>query len=671
VAKVLRRDNMQRTVRALRIALPIAFLAFLAVLYVNWDRSRSPKKRAAAEAVTSTQRPEDDPQAEARTFRDVQTIGGRVVSEIVAERVVSFKSGWTTLEGVTLTLYRENGLTYVIACPSAEFNTLTKEAEAKGGVRVNSSDGIEIRTAEIRYDGARLTNEIPVEFRVDRWNGKAGALDLDVQGETLRLHKSVVATMAAASPVEEPMTIRGAETLFKRRENTVEFQQKVQMDRGVDSLRADYMIGRFTQDRKQLIGVEGNGNCVIVMAGNAAPGEDFGGRKEITSDAFNTEVGPDGRISAINAISAANMAHAVLDGPPKRDIVARAFRVALANRAVSEIKADWQVVMQELGPEPRQINSEHVTVYFDAATRKARAAYLEGAFHYRDPKNTASAFRANYDITGDKIILTTDPGWQATVVADGQTIKAKQIEFSPKAGTARASGAVIAQLVSKGKGAGGPSADMTNLFPAGKPVFVNADELVMRQATKVAQFTGNVKAWQDSNTMLADEMLVQGNGDSVTAKGNVRTLLYNTTTDAKTAAADAKKPPIRSTSEQLTAKRNDRRIELAGKVTLVDETRTLKSDTATILLDANRKIQRMEAETNVSVVEAATGRKGNGNKVIYQVDKKMIYLYGKPATISDPRGEYSGEQIVFDLARDRVNATSAEGQTKGTYKHEG
>jgi lipopolysaccharide transport protein LptA len=655
---------MQRTVRALRIALPIAFIAFLAVLYVNWDRSRSPKKRAAAEPVTSTQRPEDDPQAEARTFRDVQTIGGRVVSEIVAERVVSFKSGWTTLEGVTLTLYRENGLTYVIACPSAEFNTVTKEAEAKGGVRVTSSDNIEIKTAEIRYDGTRLTNDIPVEFRVDRWNGKAGALDLDVAGETLRLHKNVTATMAAASPAEEPMTVRGAETLFKRRENTVEFQQKVQMDRGIDALRADFMIGRFTQDRKQLIGVEGNGNCVIVMGANATPGDDVGGRKEITSDSFNTEAGPDGRISAINTIGTTSMAHAILDGPPKRDIVARTFRIALANRAVSEIKADSQVVMKELGPEPRQVNAEHVTVSFDQATKRARSAYLEGGFHYSDPKNTASAFRANYDIAGDKIILTTDPGWQATVVADGQTIKAKQIEFSPKAGTARAVGAVIAQLVSKGKGAGGPSADVTNLFPAGKPVYVNSDELVMRQAQKVAQFTGKVKAWQDSNTILANELMVQGNGDSVTAKGNVRTLLYNTT-------AETRKTPVRSTSEQLIARRNERKIELLGKVTLVDETRTLKSEKSTIFLDDNRKIQRMEAETNVTVVEAATGRKGAGNKVVYQVDKKMIYMYGKPATMSDPRGDLSGEKIVFDLARDNVQIESPDSQTKGTYKHEG
>ena len=660
---MLRRNNMQRTVRALRIALPILFIAFVIVLYVSWDVSRSPKKRIPPEAVTSTQRPLDDPQAEARAFRDVQTIGGRVVSEIVAERVVSFKSGWTTLEGVTLTLYRENGLTYVIACPSAEFNSATKEAEAKGGVRVTSSDGIEIRTAEIRYDGARLTNDIPVDFRVDRWNGKAGALDLDVQGETLRLHKSVTATMAAATPAEEPMTLRGAESFFKRRENLVEFKDQVELDRGLDKLRADFMIGRFTQYRRQLIGVEGTGHVVIVMAANVQPGEDFGGRKQISAEAFNTEVGPDGKINAINALGGAGMARAILDGPPQRDIVAKTFRIALANRTVSEIKADWQVVMKELGAEPRQINTEHVTVWFDPATRKARAAYLEGAFRYSDPKNTATAFRANYDITGDKIILTTDPGWQATVVADGQTIKAKQIEFSPRAGTARAAGAVIAQLVGKGKG-GGPSADVTNLFPTGKPVFVNADELIMRQAQKLAQFTGNVRAWQDNNTILSNELQMLGSGDSVTARGNVRTTLYNT-------SADARKAPIKSFSEQLIARRNEKRIELLGKVTMVDETRTLKSEKANIFLDDNRKIQRMEAETNVSVVDTATGRKGNGNKIIYQVDKKMIYMFGKPATLTDLKGGLSGEQIVFDLTRDRVNVLSPEMQTKGTYKNEG
>jgi lipopolysaccharide transport protein LptA/LPS export ABC transporter protein LptC len=654
---------MQRTIRVLRYALPIAFLAFVGVIVTNWTKiGRAPRK--AGEPVVSDQRPGDKPQLEARAFRDVQTIGGRVVSEIVASRLVSFESGWTTLEGVTLTLYRKNGLTYVISCAEAQFNSKTKEADAKGGVRVTSTDGIEIKTEAIRYDGARLSNDIPVNFQVDRWNGTAGALDLDVAGETLRLHKNVTATMAPQQPAEQPMVISGTESIFRRTENIVEFTQSVKMDRGPESMRADYMIGRFTQDRKQIVGLEGRGHVQIVTAANTAPGEDLGGRKQIDCDLFNTELGPDGQINAINAIGAENAAHALLDGPPQRDIVARNFRIALANRAVSEIKAAGAVVMKELGAEPRQIAAEQVTVWFDGITRRARTAYLEGAFRYTDPRTTASAFRASYDITGDRIVLTTDPGWQATVVADGQTLKAKQIEFAPRAQTARATGAVIAQLVGKAKG-GGATADGTNIFPTQKPVFVNADELVMRQAQKIAHFTGNVRAWQDNNTILSQEMQVQGSGESITARGNVRTMLYNTSTEA------ARKTPMQATSDQLIARRNERRVELIGKVAIVDETRNLKSDKATLFLDANRKVERMEADDNVAIAESSTGRKGTGEKATYDVAKKMIFVFGNPAVISDPKGNVSGKQIVFDVAKDRVQVLSSDGKTQGTYKHEG
>ncbi|MGZ5474165.1 MAG: LPS export ABC transporter periplasmic protein LptC [Thermoanaerobaculia bacterium] len=663
VAKVLRRNDMQRTIRALRLALPIVFLAFVLLIVFSWNKSATRRPGKPAEAVTSTQRPDDDAIAASTAFQDVQTIGGRVVSRISATRVVAFKSGWTTLEGVKLTLYRANGLTYEVSCPQAQFNAETKEADAKGGVRVSSSDGVEIVTAEIRYDGARLTNDIPVQFRIDRWQGKAGALDLDVQGETLRLHKEVDATMAVVQPGEVPMSLRGKESIFRRNENTLEWKERVQMDRGPERVSSDWMLGRFTQDRRQLIGLEGNGNVVIVMAANTTPGEDFGGRKTITCDHYHTEVGPDGQISAIIATATGDVpVHAVLDGPPKRDIVARLVRISLMNRVVSEIKAEWQVVMKELGAEPRQIQAEHVTVWFDQATRRARAAYLEGAFRYSDAKNTASAFRANYDILGDKIVLTTDPGWQATVVSDGQILKAKQIEFSPKAQTARATGSVIAQLVSRG---GGATPNATSLFPAGnKPVFVNADELIMRQTDKIALFTGRVKAWQDNNTILANELQMQGNGETVTARGGVRTVLYNT-------GAEARKTPMQTTSDQLVARKADRRIDLLGKVVIVDETRTLKSEKSSFFFDDKNKIQRVECEQNVSVVDAATRRKGAGDKAIYHVDRKMIFFNGTPATMSDPSGSLSGQQISFDLAKNRVQVVSPQGETTGTYKHEG
>ncbi len=648
---------MQRTIRILRIALPIAFFAFVMLIALSWNRTRTARDRSASEPVKATRRGEK-PQVESKGFEDTQTIGGRVVSRIRATRVVAYSSNWNTLEDVHMTIFRPNGRTYELVCPEAQFNSQTKEADAKGGVRVTSSDGIEIQTAQIHFDGNRLTNHIPVQFRIDRWNGNAGALDLDVQTETLRLFEKLDATMMPPQPAEAPMTIRSADGLFRRKENDVTFTQNVEMTRAADRLNGDRIFGRFTQDRSTLTGLEGNGHIFISMSSSATPGEDLGGKKDITCDRFYSELAGDGQINAIIAIGDTALAHAVLDGPPKRDIVAKSFRIALASRVVSEMKAEWQVVMKELGPTPRIVIADHVTVGFDQRTHKATMAFLEGSVRYTDPKNSAVAIRANYDIAGDRVVLTAQPGFDPTVVTDGNILKAKQIEFSPRAGTAKATGSVIAQLVSK---AGSTSADSTNIFPAGKPVFVNSDLLIMRQTNKVAVFTGNVRAWQETNTLLAQELQVQGAGDSITARGAVRTILYNTG-DAQ------RKTPMQSRSDQLTARKNDRRMDLAGNVQIDDDQRTMTSDHAIFFFDAARRLERVEAEKNVVLLERPTQRKGTGDRAIYQVPQRMIYVMGKPATLTAPTGNLNGQQISFDLKRNKVEVVGPTSPTQGTYK---
>lgn len=651
---------MQRTIRILRIALPIAFFAFVALIVVSWQRTKVKPPKAPGDEVVGTLTGQK-PQVVSHGFEDTQTVGGRVVMRIKAGRVIAYTGDWNTLEGVELTIYRPTGLTYQLTCPSAKFNSRTKEADASGGVQVTSSDNVDIRTAEIHYDGSRLTNNIPVEFRVDRWTGNAGSLDLDVEGEMLRLYQKMDATMAPELPAEAPLTIRSAEGIFRRRENDATFTSEVVMTRGADRLTADHMVGRFTQDRKKLVALDGNGHVTIIASGSPAVGEDLGGRKEITCERFASEVGPDGQINAFNAFGEQGISHAVFDGPPKRDVVAKNFRVGLAGRAVREVRADSQVVMKELGEAPREISGDRVTIDFDPAQHRATSAFVDGSFKYKDPKNTASAIRAHYDIANDRILLTAEPGFDPTVTADGNVLKAKQIEFSPKAGTAKATGSVIAQLTSR---QGGVAADSTNLFPAGKPVFVNSDVLNMRQANKVAVFTGNVRAWQETNTMFAQEMQVQGMGDTITARGNVRMQLYNT-------GAEARRTPMQTHSEQLVARKNDRRVDLIGAVKMQDEQRTVTAEHASLFLDAARKLDRMEAEKNVVMVDAATGRRATGDKAVYNIKTKIVLIDGSPATATAPNGNLSGQQIRVDLVRNKVEIMSPTAPTKGTYKPEG
>lgn len=647
---------MQRTIRFLRVALPIVFVAFVLLIALSWRRTHAARDDQAAGPVTSTQRPVDKPQLESKKFEDTQTIAGRVVMRIDAERVVAFVSGWNTLENVHLTIYRPTGLTYELNCPQAQFNSSTKEADAKGGVHLTSSDNVQIDTAEIHFDGNRLTNHIPVQFRIDQWRGNAGALDLDVQSDELRLFQRLDATMTPIDAAASTLHLNAQEAVYRRQENDVTFNTDVVLLRDRDHMTCDRAVGRFTPDRKTLMGLEGQGKVDIEFFGETSPG-----KNTVTCDRFWSEVAPNGQINAMNFAGDQALAHAVLQGPPARDLVARTLRAGLANKQLTEFRADTQVVMKELAPQPRQMTGDKLLVFFDPNTHHPTNGSVQGNFKYSDPRNQASAVQANYDLVSDRVVLTASPGFDPSITSDGNTLKAKIIEFSPRAGTAKATGSVIAQLVSKQNG---PAADGTSVFPASKPVFVNSDVVNMLQATKTATFSGNVRAWQETNTMFAQELQVQGAGDQIAARGDVRTTLYNTS------AADQRKTPVLSRSDHLIAHKNDRRIELTGNVKIDDEQRHISSDRATFFFDANHRAERIEAEKQVVLIEQPTARKGTGEKAIYLVAKRMIYLSGAPATITDAKGTINAENFAIDLAKNKVEIMSQNAPTQGTYKQQ-
>jgi len=158
---------------------------------------------------------------------------------------------------------------------------------------------------------------------------------------------------------------------------------------------------------------------------------------------------------------------------------------------------------------------------------------------------------------------------------------------------------------------------------------------------------------------------VQGAGDVITARGNVRTILFNTTAGP---GGEARKTPMKSRSEQLVARKNDRRIDLSGSVQIDDDQRQMTSENATLFFDANKKIDHVEAENKIVLIEQPTQRRATGDKATYLVTKKMIYLHGSPATVTSPTGTFSGQNISMDLAHNKVEVLSPTAPTKGTYK---
>src|SRR5437660_12924343 len=105
---------MKKSLRILRIALPILFFGFLLLIGVSGKRTKMSRDRTTSEPVVQT-RPEPA-RIESKEFDDTQTVSGRVVAHIHAKRMVSYASNWNTLENVEMTIFRPNGLSYQLLC---------------------------------------------------------------------------------------------------------------------------------------------------------------------------------------------------------------------------------------------------------------------------------------------------------------------------------------------------------------------------------------------------------------------------------------------------------------------------------------------------------------------------------------------------------------------------
>ncbi|MEO8216035.1 MAG: LPS export ABC transporter periplasmic protein LptC [Acidobacteriota bacterium] len=649
---------MQNGIRLLRLTLPVLFVAFLVILGLSYTSNRRDDRSGDASRAVPPVRSNDKAQLVSYNFEDTQTIGGRVVSRIKAKQTVGFVSGWYELKDVVLTVYRESGTVYELAAPQAQFQVKSKEASLAGGVLVTSNDGLMVQTNEIRFDGNQLTNHMPVQFSIDRWKGQAGGVNVDVRQQMMRLSGQVTATLSPGSPgAGEPMTIEAREALFLRQQNRVNFDGDVTVRRRTDTVRSDKAFAQLDQNQKQLVALEGSGKVRAAMQGGlaAAAGTPSGGRKTLVAENFTTEFGPEGTIRALNVNGGPIPAQAVLDGPPVRTVTAQTFRALFEESQISELKAIGGMRLVESA---RTITARSGTVYFDRNTRQASSVVVDGDVRFVDPRLSGTSDRVNYDLVGGSVVLTAIPGGQPVVTTDGQTLKGDVISARLNEGVVRVTKNVSARIMPK---SGGASASGTGVFPSAQvPVYVNSDTATLKRDGQTGYFKGNVRAWQDRNTLLGGDLLIQGQGDLIQSSDGVRLILYNT-------RGLQKSGPILGRGDKLMARKSEQKIDLTGNVQIDEEGRTLNAQQATFHFDNAHRIQKVESVGNVRLTESTTGRKGTGEAANYQVSDQIIILTGSPAVVTEPKGTLRGQQIVFDLARNKVDVRSGTNASENTY----
>ncbi|MDX1583685.1 MAG: LptA/OstA family protein, partial [Thermoanaerobaculia bacterium] len=413
-----------------------------------------------------------------------------------------------------------------------------------------------------------------------------------------------------------------------------------------------------------LIGLEGwEGVVASVSPGSdLVEGEDtqLRGEKTIEADQFVSKFDGSGEMTAIEFFGGKRPVTVELKGDTPRTVEARSGRLNLAEGGGAEsLELYGSIRLEEKSDLGRAMHAERLVVTIDQQTGEATSAVFDGNVRYSDTKNEARSERIFYDIREETVTLSSVPGAAPTISSGPQRVSAEQIVVEPGGGVLRASGRVSTRI-SDAEGTSIPSE--TNLFPKSAAIFVNSDSLAIRERDGFASFSGDVRAWQGNNTLFADSLQIRSNGEMIDAEGNVRTILENT--------QDPKGEPIRSRSDRLEARRAENEIDLIDDVMIESEGRSLGADQARFIFGSDQQLERVVATGSLSLKEAATGRRGSGEKAVYELAEDTILIEGSPAEIREPRGTVRGQQIVLDLGRNRVDVLQGDSPTEATYNAE-
>jgi len=231
----------------------------------------------------------------------------------------------------------------------------------------------------------------------------------------VRLYEKVDATMAPETQAESAaLNIKSQEGVFRRKENYADFTKRRRGHARRRPIQCRSHRRAFGADRKSLMALEGQGAPFDRDDWRCSARWWKARRFFRTQDHHRGPLLERGRREwadqRINFIGDTGPAHAVIEGPPNRDLVAHTFRVGLANKQVTDMKADDNVVMKETAPIKREMTSGHL----DRLLRRRHASRRE-----REPRRQRSLQKIRRttpvpcarttNITNDQVVLTGEP----------------------------------------------------------------------------------------------------------------------------------------------------------------------------------------------------------------------------------------------------------------------
>jgi LPS export ABC transporter protein LptC len=563
-------------VRALRVALLLVLAGFTVALFMSYGRQGKPQARitmdGAAPAAGATVVDQSD------EFAISGSREGRPAFALKARTVMGLEGERKMLDRVELTLYDPGGSSVTVAGARGRFDAATRQAQLTGDVRIETGEGLQLRTGTLYYDSDRdmIFTADDVTFAAEGIEGGGRGLNYLVSERQLKIPGDVALNVvrAAGGP---PVRVTAGDLVATLADATLVFTDNARLEYGPDVLQASYLKILLDSETREVRALHAFGQVAATLR---PEGSGRGG--ELLADSLN------GRFAA---------------APP----------------GLLEAEAAG--------------NCRFTSGESTARSRTARYVREEGLLELR----------------GDAVVMT-----------GSDRIAAQEIDLRPDRHVLEARGEV--RTVGFPARASGEGA--TPGFGRGAPVSFQAGTLRLEQDAGLAVYRGTARAWQEGNSLQAEEIVVDRSRRLLRATTRVMARFTET---RPRGAAGAGRPLVTAlTADTMVFEDATGTAAYRGNVRLTRLDATLTAEAMDARLqekDGQRSVRSIEARGNVAVRQGASY--GTAQTAEFAAGEELLVLRHDQglAEVVDgaTRRTMRGRALTFDLAGDRILTESARG----------
>ncbi|MDX2042527.1 MAG: LPS export ABC transporter periplasmic protein LptC, partial [Acidobacteriota bacterium] len=274
----------------------------------------------------------------------------------------------------------------------------------------------------------------------------------------------------------------------------------------------------------------------------------------------------------------------------------------------------------------------------------------------KESDRNATADRAIYTASNQTVAMRGKPLlWDSTSRAN-----ADEIDANVETGESFLRGRVRTTYYSREKTGGAAP------FKKDKaPVTIVSDRAAVKHNEGAARYTGNVRAWQDSDFIRADNMELDNGEKLMTAWGNAQSAFYDFEREVEKNRKEV--VPVFATADKIVYSDANHTAHYEGAVKIKQGTDQIDSAVADALMDDKHKLVQLTASNNVVMTQPS--RRATGDHVVYTSATDTAILTaaaGKLAVVEDKEREAvtKSEKLTLHLRDARIEAGSESGSKK-------